>query len=285
MNDSPESSRRDALLSWAEKQLAGVADSPRREARLLLCRAAGLDTTALLAFKERTVTDTDAARFRDWVERRARHEPVAHLIGERGFRGLDLAVTPATLIPRPDTECLVETALRRLPANSIRAVDLGTGTGAVALALAAERPEWQITATERSEEAMAVARRNSEQLGLPIRLFAGSWFEALPAGERFDLVVSNPPYIAADDPHLNAGDLPWEPRSALASGPDGLDDIRHLVAAAPARLNAGGWLMLEHGYEQARAVQGLFKDAGFNDIQTEKDLGDRDRVTIGRMTG
>lgn len=283
MNLHPESTRRDTLLRWAEERLVGVADSPRREARLLLGRAAGIGTTELLAFPERDVPDEAAARFREWIDRRARHEPVAHLIGERGFRGLDLAVTSQTLIPRPDTECLVEAALEQLPERGVRAVDLGTGTGAIALALAHERPDWSVTATERDDGALPIARRNGERLGLPIRFLEGSWFDALPAGERFTLIVSNPPYVASADPHLDAGDLPWEPRAALVSGPDGLDDIRHLVHQAPTRLERGGWLMLEHGHDQGEAVRTMFADAGFTNIETCRDLGNRERVTRGRF--
>lgn len=283
MNTHENKNRRDTLLRWAEERLVGVADSPRREARLLLGRAAGIRTTEMLAFPERDVPGEAAARFREWIDRRSRHEPVAHLIGERGFRGLDLVVTSRTLIPRPDTECLVDAALEPFPEQGIRTVDLGTGTGAIALALAQERPHWSVTATERDDGALHVARRNSERLGLPIRFLQGSWFDALPAGERFTLIVSNPPYVASDDPHLDAGDLPWEPHAALVSGPDGLDDIRHLVRHAPHHLEQGGWLMLEHGHDQGETVRSLFAEAGFSDVETRRDLGGRERVTRGRM--
>lgn len=268
------------LLRWAEARLAGVANSPRREARLLLGRSADLGDAGMLAFPERAVPAEAATRFRAWVARRARHEPVAHILGERQFRALTLKVSAATLIPRPDTECLVEAALARLPADGVRAVDLGTGSGAIALALADERPGWTVAATERDAAAVAVAWENRDRLGLPVQLHQGSWFEPL-ADERFDLIVTNPPYVAAGDHHLNAGDLPFEPEHALVSGADGLDAIRHIAATAPAHLHPGGWLMLEHGFDQAGAVRKLLTDNGFEAVTTETDLNKQPRVTLG----
>lgn len=209
---------------------------------------------------------------------------MAYLLGRRGFWTLDLAVGPDTLIPRPETELLVEQALQRLPSGQpCRVADLGTGSGAIALAIASERPLAQVVATDRSAAALAVARRNAEALGLASRVGfrEGDWFAPL-AGERFGLVASNPPYIREGDPHLGQGDLRHEPPSALASGADGLDALRAIVAGAPGHLEPGGWLLLEHGHDQGPAVRALLSDAGFVDVATVPDLEGRDRVGLGR---
>jgi len=218
------------------------------------------------------------------VAQRRAGEPVAYLVGQRGFWRFDLEVTPDTLIPRADTECLVELALERLPVDRpLRLLDLGTGTGAIALALAFERPRASVIAVDLSPGAAAVARRNADRLGLAARVEVreGAWFAPV-AGERFDLIASNPPYIEDDDPHLGEGDLRFEPRGALASGADGLDDLRLIVRDAPAHLRPGGWLLVEHGWRQGAAVRALFDAAGFIDIGTERDLEGRDRVTLGQ---
>ena len=217
------------------------------------------------------------------VERRAAGEPVAYLTGRRGFWTLDLEVTPDTLIPRPETELLVELALARLPPDRpLRVADLGTGSGAIALALASARPQARVTATDQSAAALAVARGNARRHGIDNVSFAqGDWLAPL-AGQRFELIVANPPYIEAADPHLAQGDLRFEPPAALASGRDGLDAIRRIVADAPAHLVPGGWLLLEHGWNQGDAVRALLREAGFADATTERDLEGRDRVTLGR---
>jgi release factor glutamine methyltransferase len=224
------------------------------------------------------------ACFETLVARRVAGEPVAYLTGRRGFWSFDLTVTPATLIPRVETELLVELALARLPRDrEPRIADLGTGSGAIALALAHERPRARVVATDASDAALAVARDNAIALGIDnIDLRRGDWLAAL-SGERFDLIASNPPYIASDDPHLGVGDLRHEPAAALASGCDGLDAIRVIVRDAPAHLVTDGWLLLEHGLEQGRAVRDLLHAAGFVDVATEHDLEGRDRVTLGRM--
>lgn len=216
------------------------------------------------------------------VERRAAGEPVAYITGRQGFWSMELEVGPATLIPRPETELLVELALTRLPPQwALRALDLGTGSGAVALALARERPDLHITATDASGEALAVARRNADRLGLPqVRLLQGSWFEPL-AGETFDLIVSNPPYIESADPHLLQGDLRFEPAGALSSGIDGLDAVRQITRQARAHLRPGGWLLLEHGWNQGAAVASLLREAELVQTATVQDLERRDRVTLG----
>jgi len=207
---------------------------------------------------------------------------VAYILGQQGFWSLDLEVSPDTLIPRPDTEVLVETALALPLAEDARVLDLGTGTGAIALALAHERPRWQVTGVDRIPAAVALAQRNAARLRLGNVEFAPShWFAAL-AGERFTLIVSNPPYIAGSDSHLDEGDVRFEPRSALVAGPDGLDDIRELVAAAPAHLQSGGWLWLEHGFEQAAEVRELLVRQGFSAVESRRDLGGHERISGGR---
>src|SRR6185312_15239860 len=228
--------------------------------------------------------DTDVqATFEALVARRAAGEPVAYLTGRRGFWTLELEVTPATLIPRPETELLVELALERLPRDmACRVADLGTGSGAIALAIASERPQAQVVATDASADALAVARRNAQRQGFGnVRFVQGDWLAPL-AGERFALIVSNPPYIEAADPHLARGDLRYEPAAALASGADGLDDIRRIIADAPAHLEAGGWLLFEHGWNQGDAARALLREAGYAQVFTAQDLEARDRVSGGK---
>ena len=229
----------------------------------------------------------DAARQREFdalLERREAGEPVAYLTGRRGFWTLDLGVTPDTLIPREDTERLVELALERLPMGVPSTVaDLGTGSGAIALAIARERPQARVVATDRSAAALAVAAANAGSAGVRnVEFVHGDWLAPL-AGRCFDLIASNPPYIRSDDRHLSEGDLRFEPATALASGVDGLDDIRRIVAAAPAHLEPGGWLLLEHGHDQGPAVRELLRAAGFADVGTACDLEGRDRVGSGRL--
>jgi len=254
------------------------------EADLLLAHALGRSRSWLLAHGDDDIAADDAARFTGLVERRAAGEPVAYLTGSRGFWSLELAVTPATLVPRPETEWLVELALARIPADAeTRIADLGTGSGAIALAIAKERPRARVVATDASGPALDVARENARRNRIGnVEFRQGDWYAPL-AGESFDLIASNPPYIALGDPHLDEGDLRFEPRSALLSGADGLDAIRAIVSDAPSHLRAGGWLLLEHGWEQGEAVRALLRDAGFFDIATERDLEGRDRVTLGRL--
>ncbi|MFT4255570.1 MAG: peptide chain release factor N(5)-glutamine methyltransferase [Pseudoxanthomonas sp.] len=256
----------------------------RADAELLLAHAAGRDRAWLFAHAGDELDAAQADAFSALVARRAGGEPVAYLIGRRGFWTLDLDVGPATLIPRPETELLVELALARLPADApARVADLGTGSGAVALAIASERPLAAVIATDFSKPALAVAVGNAQRNGIDNVWFRrGSWCDAL-GRERFDLIASNPPYIAGADPHLGEGDLRFEPASALASGVDGLDAIREIVRDAPAHLASNGWLLLEHGWEQGEAVRGLLCDAGFAEVATERDLEGRDRVTLGRI--
>jgi release factor glutamine methyltransferase len=254
------------------------------DAELLLAHALGCPRTWLLAHGDDDITAEDAARFESLAERRAAGEPVAYIVGTRGFWTLELAVTPATLVPRPETELLVELALARIPAGvGTRAADLGTGSGAIALAIAKERPRARVVATDASVDALDVARENARCNGIGnVEFRQGDWYAPL-VGEAFDLIASNPPYIALGDPHLEEGDLRFEPPAALSSGIDGLDAIRSIVRDAPAHLREGGWLLLEHGWEQGEAVSTLLRDAGFVDVATERDLEQRDRVTLGRI--
>lgn len=270
--------RVDALLRDARQRIDAA------DAALLLAHALGKPQGWLYAHADDPIDDATRARFEALVARRERGEPVAYLTGHRGFWTLDLEVGDAVLIPRPETELLVELALARMPvASPLRVADLGTGSGAIALALAHERPGAAIVATDASSAALAVARANAARLQLANVAFRhGSWFAPLQ-GEVFDLVVSNPPYIATHDPHLGQGDLRFEPASALSSGRDGLDAIRSIADAAPAHLQRGGWLLLEHGWEQGDAVRGVLQAAGFAEVATHRDLEGRDRATMGRM--
>ena len=263
-----------------------IARVDRADAEALLLHVLGRDRAWLFAHARDPVEDPAAAAFGALVDRRVAGEPVAYLTGRRGFWTLDLAVSAATLIPRAETERLVELALERLDDAAGRHIaDLGTGSGAIALALASERPQARVIATDASAEALAVARANAAEHSLAhVEFRQGSWWAPLQ-GERFDLVASNPPYIAAADPHLGQGDLRFEPASALAAGADGLDDLRQIVDGAPSHLRPGGWLLLEHGWDQGQAVSNLLLERGFAAVSTEQDLEARDRVTLGRWPG
>jgi release factor glutamine methyltransferase len=254
----------------------------RVDAEVLLAYALSKSRSWLIAHADDALSAEHASAYTVLVEQREAGEPVAYITGRRGFWSLDLEVTPATLIPRPETELLVELALERLPVDAASSVlDLGTGTGAIALAIARERPRAQVIATDASAEALAVAQRNAERHGIRNVSFAhGDWFA--PLGEqRFDVIVSNPPYIESHDPHLNQGDLRFEPMSALASGADGLDDIRRIIVDAGRHLAADGWLLFEHGWNQGDAVRMLLRSASFVKVSTTRDLEQRDRVTAG----
>ncbi len=255
----------------------------RADAELLLAHAVGRDRAWLFAHATDEMSADQALHFAKLLERRAAGEPVAYLTGSRAFWTLQLEVGPDTLIPRPETEHLVELALERLAADApVRVADLGTGGGAIALAIASERPLAAVVATDFSKAALAVAVRNAERNEIDNVWFRrGDWCDAL-GGERFDLIASNPPYIADGDPHLGEGDLRFEPASALSSGADGLDAIRSIVGNAPAHLAPGGWLLLEHGWGQGEAIRALLQAAGFVEVATERDLEGRDRVTLGK---
>ena len=276
------------ILRQAESALAATLDLPAAEARLeaqiLLCRALGQPRSYLISHDRDPLSLEQAAAFDALIERRLKGEPIAYILGEREFYSLNFKTTPAVLIPRPETELLVELALARIPANRPRRVlDLGTGSGSVAITLALHRPLTEVVAVDQSTAALAIARENAQSLGARnIRFIQSNWYGAL-SGEKFDLIVSNPPYIAAADPHLAQGDVRFEPIAALAAGSEGLDDIRLIVKDAPAHLNPSGWLLFEHGYDQAEACRELLIQAGFAQVASCNDLAGIPRVTYGQI--
>ncbi|GGM13000.1 peptide chain release factor N(5)-glutamine methyltransferase [Pseudomonas asuensis] len=264
---------------------ARLPDSPseRLDAELLLAAALGKPRSFLRTWPERIVTREAKDLYGSFIERRRDGEPIAYILGHQGFWSLDLEVSPDTLIPRPDTELLVETTLALEGAEQRRVLDLGTGTGAIALALAHERPQWQVMGVDRVTGAVALAERNRARLNIPNASFRQShWFAALTQ-ERFDVIVSNPPYIPEDDPHLVQGDVRYEPTSALVAGDDGLDDIRLIVQQAPDHLLPNGWLLLEHGFDQAPAVSALLTAQGFISVESRRDLAGHERITLGQL--
>ena len=257
------------------------SDDPRRDGEVLLCEALQKPRTYLIAWPDAEVSDDLESRYDDLLARRMSGEPIAYILGRREFWSLEFEANADTLIPRPETEVLVEQVLQRVAEPEARALDLGTGSGAIAVALGSERPLWSILATDASEAALAVAARNAERLAKGnVRFVAGSWYS--PVGDqRFHVIASNPPYVAEGDEHLSKGDLPFEPASALSSGDDGLDAIREIVEGAPAHLLAGGWLFLEHGYDQGSSVRELLVSQGFAEVETVADLAGVDRVSLG----
>jgi len=260
---------------------------PRLEARILLAHASGRSREWLVAHGDEAA-DVDATRaFTELARRRQAGEPIAYLTGTREFYGRAFKVSPRVLIPRPETELLVRQALARAGSGA-RVLDLGTGSGAIAVSLACERADLRITATDRDDQALAVARRNAQRLaaeavaGGRLQWRAGHWWAAVDAADAYDVVISNPPYVATGDPHLDRGDLRHEPRAALAAGADGLEALREIVAGAPSHLRPGGWLLLEHGHEQGDAVRALLEAAGFVETGTLCDAAGLPRVTIAR---
>lgn len=277
-------------LALGKAALQGTAESSDFDAEVLLCHVLETGKATLIAWPERSLTDEQNQRYVALLEQRKQGTPLAYLLGQREFWSLDLLVTPDVLIPRPDTELLVEVALElgtALESDAegsapVKVADLGTGSGAVALALCHEKPHWQITATDLSEKALDVARQNATALEMPEVSFRhGRWCEAL-GEERYHLIVSNPPYIRREDPHLEQGDLRFEPSQALVSGHSGLDDISTLATCARDHLHPQGWLALEHGYDQHQAVQILLAEAGYENIATQHDLSGIPRVTLGQ---
>lgn len=253
------------------------------DAELLLCHILNKPRSYLYTWPDRAVNKQDQSNYFALLQRRQQGEPIAYITGQKEFWSLNLSVSTETLIPRPETELLVELALAATPHNKARTViDLGTGTGAIALAIAAERPQSQLLATDFSEMALAIAQRNAKQLNVSnIEFRLGSWFEVCP-NEQFDLIVSNPPYIRWDDPHLRTEDIRFEPITALVSGNDGLDDIRTIVSEASKHLHHHGQLMIEHGYDQGAAVKALMELHGLKDVCIHQDLAGIDRVTSGQ---
>lgn len=278
--------RIDAALANARERLGDIAESPMLEAELLLAHVLGKPRTHLRAWPERLLNPEQQAALDTLLARRGAGEPLAYLLGRREFWSLDLEVAPGVLIPRADTETLIERALELLPeGDHTRVADLGTGSGAIALAIAHERRRATVTATDRSQTALDLARRNAARLNLHnVEFRHGDWCAALGT-ETFDLIVSNPPYIAAGDPHLEQGDLPHEPADALASGADGLDDLRRIVDCARRHLRPGGRLLLEHGHTQGEAVRALLRAGGFEAVLTLHDLGNRARAGEGLHSG
>ncbi|MFZ3261966.1 MAG: peptide chain release factor N(5)-glutamine methyltransferase, partial [Thiobacillus sp.] len=257
----------------------------RLDARVLAAHVLGTDTAWLIAHDTDPLADTHVAAFESLLLRRLDGVPIAYLVGTREFYGRPFRVTPDVLIPRPDTELLVERALACIPSDqAVDVLDLGTGSGCIAITLALERPLARVAAVDRSTAALAIARRNADILNAHIEFLTSDWFAAL-AGRRFDLIVSNPPYVAAADPHLARGDVRFEPLTALAAGHDGLDDLRRLIRAARDHLKPGGALLLEHGYDQADAVIELLRQHGFEQTCTLRDLGGLNRVSGGRRPG
>ena len=282
-----------------ESALSLDSSAARIEVQMLLQQVLGVSRAHLLAHSEQALDEAQQAAYCALLQRRLAGEPLAYLLGEREFFGLTFKVTPATLIPRPDTELLVELALQRIPSppaplphageggrqagRGFRVLDLGTGSGAIALSVAHARSDIEVTALDASPEALEVARENVRRLNIGnARLLRSDWFSAL-AGERFDLIVSNPPYIADGDAHLAQGDLRFEPRSALVSGADGLDDIRRIVVNSKEHLNPGGWLLFEHGYDQAALARELLGAAGYAEVFSARDLADIERVSGGKI--
>ncbi|MFV0372304.1 MAG: peptide chain release factor N(5)-glutamine methyltransferase [Azonexus sp.] len=270
-------------LAWARGRI------DRLDARLLLQAASGCSHADLLARPETPLAALAEAQFMAWAARREAGEPVAYLLGEAQFRGRVFQVTPAVLVPRPETEILIKLALDRLVQDGLAAspdaacvLDLGTGSGIVAVSLALESPESAVCAVDLSAPALDVARNNARRLRAAVEFFQGDWYAPL-AGRRFDLIVANPPYIAADDPHLAGDGLPFEPRMALTDAADGLSCIRRIVMGAGAHLQPGGWLLFEHGYDQGETCRNLLQAAGFQDVFTHPDLAGTDRVSGGRI--
>ena len=294
LNDGPE--RGDvrsvltvgALLRWGEAGLAGAGAPAGQsagtalDAEVLLAHVLGVTRARLRSHPEATPDAAQRQHYAALIARRMAGEPLAYLVGYREFWSLRLCVTPAVLVPRPETELLVQRSLELLTEPAAQVADLGTGSGAIALALASERPGWHVVATDSSIEALAVARHNAQQLGLtPIELLCGAWLAPL-AGRRFHLLVSNPPYVAGEDPLLREAPLRFEPRSALSPGPDALRDLRAIVAGAPEHLLPGGWLMLEHGADQAAPVRDALVARGFAHVRSHRDLAGHERVTEAR---
>jgi len=273
----------DQIIRQATQQLAAASPSPRLDAEVLLMHVTGLARTALITRAEEPLLPEHEERLYALLTRRAHGEPVAYLTGRREFWSLDLCVTPDVLIPRPETELLVEQALAHIPEDAEWTVaDLGTGSGAIALAIATERPHCRLIATDNSAAALAVARGNATRLGIATLEFRhGEWLKPL-AGMQLDVIVSNPPYVRANDPHLTQGDVRFEPESALVAGADGLDAIRRIAVDALSCLRPGGWLLLGHGYDQAKAVRALLEIHGYDAVASCRDTAGHERVTAGR---
>lgn len=276
--------RIDELLKGAYERLTFVSDTAQLDAQLLLAHVLEVSTSYFYTWPDKTVESANIERFDVLLVRRERGEPIAYLLGHQAFWSVDLEVAPCTLIPRADTERLVEVALSVLDINRAnRILDLGTGTGAIALALAAELPNANVVGVDLIEDAVALAKRNASRNRISnVRFVQSSWFDALGTSESFDLIVSNPPYIDSNDEHLSQGDVRFEPKSALVAEKQGMADIEHIIQQAPGYMAPNAYLVFEHGYDQALAVQQRLREAGFVSIESFQDLGGNDRVTIGQ---
>ena len=267
-------------------ELEAVSDSTRLDIELILCHILQKNRTWLFTWPDKTLTSEQQKIFDEFLQRRKNGEPIAHIIGQREFWSLPLSVNNSTLIPRPDTELLVETVLELFagdaPSQPRRCLDLGTGTGAIVLAIASEKPQWQLLGVDKSAEAVALAQSNRFQLGFHhVQIKQSDWFAQIPQ-HAFDVIVSNPPYIDPQDPHLEQGDVRFEPRSALIAENNGLADIELIIQQGWNYLQAQGWLLLEHGYDQGAAVRALLSARGFTQVQTRRDFGGNERISIGR---
>lgn len=272
-----------ALLQQSAAKLSAVSESPHLDAEILLAHVLQLSRLRLRVEADLVVTPAQEAQFMQFIQRRLTHEPIAYLIGHKEFWSLELAVNQHTLVPRPETELLIETALQLFPQDSvIKVVDLGTGSGAIAIALASERPHWHIDAVDISQNALTLASKNAQRLGFAhISFYHGNWFTALPSG-KYDLVLSNPPYLTEEEWPAYSVSLAAEPKSALVSGQDGLDDIRAIAANAKTRLQQGGYLLMEHGEAQGALVRKILLENCYQQIRTLLDLSGKERVTMGQ---
>ncbi|CCQ09672.1 Methylase of polypeptide chain release factors [Pseudoalteromonas luteoviolacea B = ATCC 29581] len=268
-------------IAWASERFDKSSDSPKLDAQVLLLHVIGKPRSYLYGWSDESLTELQYTQFKACVARREKGEPVAHITGTKEFWSLPFFVDSSTLIPRPDTETVVEYVLGLGMPKSIRLLDLGTGTGAIALSLASEQPNWDITAIDYSEDAVSLAKRNQHALDLPhVKILQGSWFEPVMDAPLFDVIVSNPPYIDPIDPHLSQGDVRFEPLSALIAPENGFADLRHIIENGAQYLKSGGVMVLEHGYDQATVIQNFFAQFAYINILTIKDIAGCDRITV-----
>ncbi|WP_440873777.1 peptide chain release factor N(5)-glutamine methyltransferase [Thalassotalea sp. PLHSN55] len=276
------------LVELGENFLQQSSDSAKLDAQVLLCFVLEKQPSYLLTWPEKKLNAEQYQQFQQLLVRRKASEPVAYLTGQKEFWSLMFEVSPATLIPRPDTETLIELVLALVEQEKLangRLLDLGTGTGAIALALASELPNWQVDAVDYSDDAVALAKRNAKRLVLSqVSVYQSDWFKQVPSDKRFDIIVSNPPYIDEDDHHLNQGDVQFEPKSALVAQQNGLADIVEIAASARSQFNSAGHLFLEHGFEQGLAVRQILTELGYQQVKTHQDLSGNDRITSAKFT-
>lgn len=269
-------------LCWANQELVD-GDSPKLDGRVLLSHVLQCNTTYLLTWSDKSLNSEQIQAFQDLVARRKAGEPIAYIVGTQEFWSLPLRVNNSTLIPRPETELLVEITLSLLLPEQCEMLDLGTGTGAIALVLAHEKSLWNVTGVDRVSEAVLLANQNKAELGLSnVNFIESHWFSSL-SNKTYDLIVTNPPYVEQHSPYLQQGDVRFEPKSALTAGEDGLDDIRLIIQQSKSHLNEGGYVLIEHGYGQAEEIRAIFANHAYKNIRTEKDLAGLDRVTLAQM--